>query len=226
MDGINNDVLQNLGLAANENLQTAPRSNDDLGISDYLNLMIAQIQNQDPFEPMENGQFISQLAEFGTVSGIEELQQSFAGFSESMFSNQALQAASLVGRVVQVPQNVVSLQAGVPVTGAVDLEEGAAGVRINISDLQGNLVQTMDLGSQGAGSVEFVWDGTNLTGQSAPPGSYQITAQALANNEAIALNTFIDERVESVALGGAGQQISLSLASGDNVSFQQVRLIR
>ena len=76
------------------------RSNDELGQEDFLTLMISQFRNQDPFEPMDNGDFLGQLAQFGTVSGIENLNSAFAGLAGSIQSEQALQAANLVGRDV------------------------------------------------------------------------------------------------------------------------------
>jgi len=90
-------ILQDAGLTApppEENSRT------ELGQQDFLELMITQFKNQDPFEPMDNGDFLGQLAQFSTVSGIESLNQGFAGLSESMQSDQILQAASLVGHTI------------------------------------------------------------------------------------------------------------------------------
>src|SRR6056297_990859 len=94
MDSINGfEDLGSLGIATRRESQSAAPS-DELGQEQFLKLMIAQFRNQDPMEPMSNGEFLSQLAQFGTVSGIGELQDSFSGLSESIHSDQALPAGA------------------------------------------------------------------------------------------------------------------------------------
>jgi hypothetical protein len=101
MAGIDATTLEQAGLARAPTADA--RANDKLGQEQFLKLMITQLNNQDPFKPLESGEFLGQLAQFGTVSGIQDLQQSFQGLAGSMQSNQALQAAGLVGRSVYVP---------------------------------------------------------------------------------------------------------------------------
>ena len=95
----------------NLTLKSEPeKSKDDLDQSEFLKLMLTQIKYQDPLKPMEGGEFLSQLAQFGTVSGIAALQSSFDVFASSLQSNQALQASTMVGRTVLVPGNVAALE--------------------------------------------------------------------------------------------------------------------
>ena len=94
---------------------------DELGQEDFLTLMITQFRNQDPFEPMDNGDFLGQLAQFGTVNGIEQLNSSMAGLTGSIQNDQALQAASLVGRGVLAQSNAGYLPDGGQMTGAVEV---------------------------------------------------------------------------------------------------------
>ena len=99
---------------------TAP-ANDDMGQADFLKLMTTQLRNQDPFEPLENGEFLAQIAQFGTVTGIQELQQSFGDLSSALQSNRALQASVLVGKQVLVEGSQAELGADTPLRGAVEL---------------------------------------------------------------------------------------------------------
>lgn len=226
MDSVSNDVLQSLGISSRENLQSQSKGSDELGVDQYLDLMIAQIRNQDPFEPMSNGDFIGQLAQFGTVSGIEELQESFGSFSNSITSGQSLQAAALVGHTVQVPGNILSLGETGSVSGAVDVSENASAVRVTVTDALGNVLKNIELGAQQPGRADFVWDGTDTSGTRLPPGDYRVSAQISVNNETIAANTLSDQRVSSVVLGGLNENIELNLASGETVFLNEVREIR
>jgi flagellar basal-body rod modification protein FlgD len=88
----------------------------------FLNLMIAQLKNQDPFKPLESGEFLTQIAQFGTVTGVKELQSSFSQLASSISSNQALQASSLVGRTVNIESNAGVLGQDSPLSGTVELE--------------------------------------------------------------------------------------------------------
>ena len=99
----------------------ADPNRDQLGQGDFLTLMIAQFRNQDPFEPMDNGDFLGQLAQFGTVNGIEQLNSSFYDLSESIFSEQALQAANLVGHSVLARTDTAYLEGGGVLAGAIEL---------------------------------------------------------------------------------------------------------
>jgi flagellar basal-body rod modification protein FlgD len=210
--------------ASLQNSASTTGSTQSLGQDQFLSLMIAQLKNQDPMQPMQNGEFLSQMAQFGTVSGIQELQQSFADLSTSLQSNQALMASSLVGRSVLAPGSVGTIAAGGSLGGAVDLGSSAAGVVVTISDSSGQMVQRLSLGSQEAGTVRFVWDGKTSGGAAAPAGNYTITAQAVGSSETVALNTLVEARVDSVTLGGT-KGLVLNLAGGRTAYLSDVRQI-
>src|SRR5262245_4718275 len=156
---INTSGLDLEGLGLRSPADTAPVKQSELGQEDFLKLMITQFKNQDPFKPMENGEFLAQLAQFSTVKGLDDLNSSFANLSSSVVSNQALQASSLLGRTVLVDGNVGNLVAGGSLGGAVDLPSSASDVIVQISDRNGTLVRQIDLGTQGAGLARFTWDG-------------------------------------------------------------------
>ena len=206
---------------------TAVPKKTSLGQDEFLKLMTAQMTHQDPTNPMQNGEFLSQMAQFGTVSGIQGLQTSFDNFSASMSSNQTLQATNLVGRTVSTSSNQGLLAAGGTIKGTVDLSDSSPDVSIKITDpVTGTAIRTIDLGSQSAGAVPFVWDGNNNAGNPASPGVYQVVAESILNGYNTALTPNIESQVESVSMGSGTQSMQVNLANGlGSVSFNQIKQI-
>lgn len=195
-----------------------------LGQEQFLELMIAQLKNQDPMKPMQNGEFLGQLAQFGTVNGIQQLQQSFAGLSASLQSNQALMASSLVGRSVLVPSAQAALGEGGAISGVIDLPVASARVALGIYTEGGALVRRIDLGARPAGHARFTWDGMSDGGQLLPPGQYRIRAESTDGGVTTAREALIAAKVDSVSLGGP-QGLLLNLAGIGAVPLTQIRQI-
>ena len=195
---------------------------NDLGQEDFLTLMITQFQNQDPFEPMDNGEFLGQLAQFSTVSGIESLNTSFSGLASSMQDNQALQAASLVGHSILAITNIGHLSDSGQIKGALEIESSASNVQIDITDGSGALVQRLNLGQQPPGMVNFTWDGINASGTRADSGQYEITARVSRGTNTESAATVIEAEIQSVTLGQFGSGLSLNLEGGQQVPLGQV----
>jgi len=217
------NVYSQLGLA--QTPETGKKSNDKLGQAEFLELMTAQLKYQDPLKPLENGDFLAQIAQFGTVSGINELNESFSSLSESFQSNQALQASTLVGRKVLVPSNSGFLEEGINMRFSVDLEQAASQVIVTITNSVGQLIHREELGVQQAGLVDIEWDGLDKNGIRMPPGEYQIAAELHQGNEISAGNTLSIVDVKSVTLGKAGQDLTLSVSGLGDISMSQVRKI-
>ena len=199
--------------------------NDELGQDAFLELMTTQLQNQDPFQPMENGEFLGQMAQFGTVSGISELQKSFDSMAGSLTSNRALQASVMVGREVLVPGDTVRLDAQSGLAGAVELPGSAANVAVGIYTPANELVHTIQLGPQPAGTQRFAWNGLLGDGTPAPPGSYRLRAEALTADGAQALETLAAGNVDSVSLGSGGSDFTLHVAGIGDVRLGDIRQI-
>ncbi len=215
------------GIAPIDDLQSfapLPKSAErsDLGQEDFLTLMITQFQNQDPFEPMDNGEFLGQLAQFSTVNGIESLNDSFTGLSGSLQDNQALQAAGLVGRSVLAVTDVGHLGNGGSLNGGIELDSSASNVQIDITDPTGALVQTLNLGQQAPGLVRFSWDGINASGDRADSGLYQVSARVIRGDNIESAATVIEAEIESVTLGQFGGGMSLNLGGGQRMPLGQV----
>lgn len=197
----------------------------ELGQADFLKLMVTQFQNQDPFEPMDNGDFLGQLAQFSTVNGITSLNDSFAGLADSMQGEQVLQAASLVGQTVLASSDVGYLADGGAVSGAVDLRSSASNVQIEITDVNGELVQRLELGQQAPGMARFAWDGRDIDGDFAAEGQYLISARVLSGTQVESAETLLETEIESVTIGQFGQGMTLNLPGGSTMSISQVRRI-
>jgi len=197
-------------------------SGGDLGQQDFLTLMITQFQNQDPFEPLDNGEFLGQLAQFSTVSGIESLNNSFAGLSGSMQDNQALQAAGLVGRSVLAVTDIGYLGDTGALKGGLELDSSASDVQIDIVDESGALVQRLSLGQQPPGLVSFSWDGIDSEGNRADDGQYQISARVIRGSNIESAATVIEAEIESVTLGQFGGGMSLNLEGGLSMALGQI----
>lgn len=222
MSSIDTDQINKLGLG----LKPDQKKKEELGQEDFLRLMSAQLQNQDPMKPMENGDFLSQIAQFGTVNGIEGLQKSFESLSGSLYSNQALQASALVGREVLVPGKVGLLTAAGKLSGMLELPASSNAVTLQIKDQAGQLVRRVDLGPQKAGSISFAWDGTNDKGEISPPGVYSIEASTDLNGKQLALETAQYAAVESVSVGKGKEGLTLNLAGLGSFDFTKIREIR
>ncbi len=200
-------------------------SRSDLGQDDFLTLMITQFRNQDPFEPMDNGAFLGQLAQFSTVNGIESLNGSFAGLAGALQDEQALQAANLVGRSVLAATDIGYLGAGREIGGAVELGSSASNVQIDITNRSGELVQRLNLGEQGPGTVRYRWDGRDASGELAANGHYQISSRVVRGGIVESAPTLIQADIQSVTLGQFGAGLTINLDGGDSLSLAQVRQI-
>jgi len=195
---------------------------DELGQSDFLKLMITQFKNQDPFEPMDNGQFLGQLAQFSTVSGIDSLNSGFNGLSGALQDEQALQAANLVGRSIVARSDRAWFDGTDSVSGELDLDAAAGNVQIDITDASGQLVQRLVLGQQPAGTTAFTWDGRNTDGEQVPAGEYMLNARVLRGQNIESVPTLLESRVDSVTLGRQGRGMTLNLEGGGSLSLAQV----
>lgn len=220
MTAVSNTALSDLGLPAPA--QGSSTKAKPLGQEDFLRLMTTQMKFQDPFKPLDSSQFLGQMAQFSTVSGIQSLNDSFASLTSSMQSNQALQATQLVGHGVLVASSSSVLYEGEGLGGAVDVPASGT-VTVEVRDSAGALVRTLDLGTQPAGLANFSWDGLDEGGKALPSGPYQIAARVQQGSSTAAADTYALALVNSVSLGSGG--LTLNLHGLDAVSLGAVRQI-
>ena len=214
---------------ATEAAQKASEDPNAMGKTEFLELMMAQLENQDPLSPQGNTEFIAQMAQFSMVEGIQSLNQTTDTLVNSFKSSQALQASALVGRKVQIDGSAAIVKEGQSMEGALSVPEGSRDLTAQILDDKGQLIKTLDLsayqsddGSFPEGKVPFEWDGTNTEGEPAGTGTYYISASTAVNGAATGLNTQVNVNVDSVTMGSTGQ-ISLNLSGYGTVSLADVK---
>jgi flagellar basal-body rod modification protein FlgD len=192
---------------------------DDPGSEDrFLKLLITQIQNQDPLKPMDNAQVTSQIAQINTVKGIEKLNTSVEGLSGQFAQMQALQGASLVGRDVVVPGNVLDIADGVG-QGGFELTGAADGVKVEILSPAGTVVDTFGLGALGSGLHSFDWPTTTATNDSGL--RFRVTA---SNGAATSTPTLLmRDRVNAVTT--SGNTLNLELQNSGSVPYSSVKAL-
>lgn len=203
------------------NAKTADKA---IGQQEFLKLMTTQLQNQDPFKPMESGDFLTQIAQFSTVEGIGDLNKGFAELSQSLVSNQALQATNLVGRQVLAPTGVAALEQGGTIRGSVELPAASGDVVVNVYDQAGQVVRRLELGAQSSGPVAFQWDGLKNDGTFAAPGAYFVSTEASIDGQYESVETLLASEVRSVTLSNSGGLL-LDLNGIGALDFKEVRQI-
>lgn len=204
-----------LGLA----LQQPAAKNSELGQAEFLQLMTAQLKFQDPLKPLENSEFLGQIAQFSTVSGIQSMERSMSQLSTSLQSNQALQAAGLVGKGVLVPSTEAYLFGEGGLNASAKLP-GSGQLVVDITDGGGNVVRRLDLGQNSAGQVPFEWDGLDASGQRLPAGTYTLKAHLVQGSATQDVSTYAVGLVNSVSIDGTN--LSLDLYGMGNVDFDDV----
>lgn len=223
--------LSNLSI---KNKQADQVKTNELGQTAFLELMITQLNNQDPLSPQENTEFIAQLAQFSSVEGIQRLNENFESFAGNFTSNRALQASSLVGRSVTVPGDTTYLLENQLVSGVASLPASTMDLNVNIYDAAGSLLQQFPVGFQLAGDVNFRWDGLNFevngeivsspanNGSALPPGQYTFELTASQDGNTEQLETAVSANVNSVTVEPNGN-IILNLAGSDPVNLNDVK---
>ena len=210
--------LEQYRLAEND----AAASKKELGQDEFFNLMITQLQNQDPFKPMESGDFLGQIAQFSTVNGISELQTSFATLASSLQSSQALQASTMVGREVVVPRDIVTLKKDGKVPLSATLPSESTSVKLTVIDDAGQVVRQALLGPQTAGLLRYDWDGLNDQALRAPAGAYIVQFEATIDGRVQALDTAVRARVDSVTLSRTGLLPTLNINGLGAIDMSEV----
>jgi flagellar basal-body rod modification protein FlgD len=231
MEGIDKSLptFESLGLRKEKPIEK-PRLTQE----DFMKLMMAQMKHQDPTKPMENGDFISQMAQFSSVKGLKEIKDSFNTLANALQSSQALQASSMVGRKVMVPGNSTELTAQGSLRGSIELQNESESVTVKVFNKSGEQVHTVDLGQRGKGSAQFTWDGVikkanpEVPGSEdvvAPPGVYSIKAEAMIDGEIQSINTFVVDKVDSVSLAKDSKGVTLNLTNAGATTLAQVQEI-
>lgn len=211
-----NSTAQNRALAAAQQ-----QTNNLMGDTQdrFLTLLVTQLQNQDPLNPMDNAQVTSQIAQLSTVNGIQQLNNTLLALSGQMDMSQSLQAAALIGKDVLVPGGKVSLgsdpddpMSKTATAFGIDLFSGTTETTVTIVDASGAVIRKMDLGAMEAGVYPLTWDGMDDGGIPAPDGAYTVKLTATnADGQPVSAETLTSGRVGSVAYTSEGLKLDLGL---------------
>lgn len=184
------------------------------GADQFITLMLAQIKNQDPLKPLEPAEFLGQLAQFSTVTGIQEMGSSVSDLVGSMRSSQALSGANLVGRDVLAPGDTAAFDGTTPVRAAVEAPSGAERVEFVVRDASGAVVRRAQVQPSVSGVTEMAWDGRADSGTVMPAGAYRIEALSRFGARGESAQVLLLSRVDSVTLDAAGRGIVLNTRNG------------
>ena len=199
--------------------QLAITSGNDLQ-NTFMQLLVAQLKNQDPLNPMDNSQMTSQLAQINTVNGIQQLNTTM---SSMLTQNATTQASSMIGRTVQVPTNNLTLASGAANFG-VSVPNGADDVVVTITNAAGVAVRTVDLGQMAAGSGNYTWNGKDDKGNQLADGAYSIKVTATQGGKVVTANALGIDKVAGVTINNGTMQ--LVLASGGTAKLSDVASIQ
>ena len=210
----------NLGLG-----QADASAKQSLGQKDFLRLMVAQVQNQDPMQPQANGEFLSQLAQFSANDGITKMQESLQQMASSLQSNQALQASALVGRKVLVNSDKFNLGTEGDVKAEIEMQPGLSNLNASIYSTSGELIKTIPLGMPAPGMFQFSWDGKGQKDERMAAGQYKVEVRGSYGGKEVSVKTMTSANVDSVSLGQNGEGLKLNVAGLGSLSLDQVKQI-
>jgi len=185
----------------------------------FLTLLVTQLQNQDPLNPMDNAEMTSQMAQMSTVTGIEKLNTTLNSLVDSIGTSQSMQAASMIGKNVLVPGSTLTLSDGVAYAG-VNLPSAADQVTIKIMDSSGNVIQTEALGAHDSGVINIAWDGTLADGTKASAGSYKFSVEAVQGGNKVTATALQVGTVSALTRTSDG--FKLDLGALGTVNFDDV----
>lgn len=188
----------------------------------FLTLLMTQIKNQDPLNPLDNAQVTSQLAQLNTVNGIEKLNATLTQLLSGYQEAQGMQAAGIIGKNVMVAGNNLPLANSHAYGGGV-LEAKAETVTLTVKDASGKVVKTEELGPQEAGSFYFAWDGKNDAGTVQADGNYTFAVAATAGGKSVTVSPMQIGTVSAVVRSKTG--FMLDLGGFGEVAFKDVQQI-
>ncbi|NOG32738.1 flagellar hook assembly protein FlgD [Halomonas sp. TBZ9] len=228
IDGINPATLSNINGGG---AKLSESESDELRQS-FLTLLITQLENQDPLNPLENAEMTSQLAQINTVSGIEQLNETLQGITQQMDAGKMLQASGLIGNAVLVPGNSVKVSNNEDGSAnatpfGVELDQPAQRLEITVRSQGGEVVYTEQVENVNAGVQSFSWDGLNSDGEPLPPGDYRVSLNAIDSEgeemDSQALNYAL---VQGVSPAESNGEVRLDLgAVYGQVGLEQIKQI-
>ena len=202
-------TISNLGLSGTKAAATRTSAKTTLDQADFLKLMTAQMNNQDPFNPVDNTQMVAQMAQFSSLAGITEMSSTLKAIAEKLGGTTATDAAAYIGRSVLVEGTAAYARAAGGIAGAIELGEAASDVTVQITGADGQLLKTVNLGAQAAGTLTYDWDGTTDAGADAGNGPFTVKVAAANAGKSVAATGLVWAPVQSVSTTSGALKLSL-----------------
>ena len=207
-------TLKNLGITRASTGPTVAAASGatqpTLGQADFLKLMTAQMQNQDPFNPVDNTQMVAQMAQFSSLAGISEMSTTLKAIAEKLGATSASDAMAYIGRTVLTQGDVAYGRTTGGIAGAVELGAAATDVTVTISDANRQILHSQSLGPQQAGTVTYDWDGKDQAGADAGVGPFTVQVAARNAGKSVASTPLVWAPVESVSTANGAPVLTVS----------------
>jgi flagellar basal-body rod modification protein FlgD len=219
--------------AATSGTSSSATGTSSQNLSDtFLKLLVAQMNNQDPLNPVDNSQITSQMAQISTVTGIGTLNTTVSQLVSELQQSQALQSTQVAGHAVLVPGNSLTLAAtstngssqSMAAYGGFSLSQAADSVTVTVKDSTGATVRTLNLGSLGSGVQDFSWNGTTDSGAQAAAGNYTYSVSATAAGQSVSTTAYMAQQVVGVSPQSDGS-VQFLLSNGTQVGFASIAQI-
>ncbi|MFC4308561.1 flagellar hook assembly protein FlgD [Steroidobacter flavus] len=222
---IGTDPIQNWAAQAQAEAEARQKKDQTLGIDSFLTLMTAQLKNQDPLKPLEGTEFISQLAQFGTVTGVQEMGTSLETLASSLRATQTLNGSTMIGRDILASADSFDHTQGGSVSGQIDVPAGTTSLQLRITDSTGAVVREIQL-ETAEGTQNFTWDGMRTDGTQAESDTYDIEAVATVRGETGSLEVLMAGHVASVSMDASGNNLALNTPTLGSISMADVRRVQ
>ena len=218
-------IASNSSSSSSSTSSSTSSTSDAAGSQSYfLTLLVAQMNNQDPLNPMDSSEVTSQLAQINTVQGIDQLNTTLSSLLSSVSATQSTTDTALIGQQVMVPSSSLTLANGSAV-GAISLPQSTSVTNVLIKNSAGVTVKTIQLGAEAAGTTPFAWDGSTDSGAAAAAGNYTFSVQATSGIATVAGSTLSLGTVTAVVPGANGASPTLTVGSLGNFSMSQITQI-
>lgn len=219
-----NDLTHSTTTSSTSTVNGTGKGLSSLDMNDFITLMVTQLKNQDPTNPLDTSEYVSQLAEFSTVSGISDMNTSLTSLLSEMRNSQALNATSLVGRDVLVEADTAQMESGDTLSGAVDTPSGASSINFTITDSSGQTIRQFSVAAT-SDQTQFTWDGTDNSGKQVDDGTYKVQATASVSGTTESLSTLLSTKVDSVTMGTSDSSLTLNTEYLGSLSLSDVKQV-
>jgi flagellar basal-body rod modification protein FlgD len=205
--------------------EASKKTKEDMGKQEFLTLFTAQLQNQNPLEPVKNEAFVAQLAQFSQLEALTNMQGSLDKFVTSMSSERMLGSASLIGKKVAVTDTPTQLTSGGVIDGSIDLPMGASGIQVSVFDSQGRLVQELIAGPQLPGTTPISWNGKDAAENPVPSGLYRLSAKAVVNGQTTDVPVSTLSTVRAISSNPIDGSVSVEVDGGKTMLLTDVKRV-